>query len=543
MSHPSEQRRTFAIISHPDAGKTTLTEKLLLYGGAVHQAGAVKSRKSQRAATSDWMEIEKKRGISVTSSVLMFQRNGVHYNLLDTPGHQDFSEDTYRTLTAADCAIMLIDAAKGVEAQTRKLFDVCRKRGTPIVTFVNKLDRPARDQFNLMSEVEEVLGIHTTPRTWPIGSGDLFKGVYDLANKAVLLFENTSRGTFRAPVAVKSLQDPSLADLIGEEAAETLRAEVELLEGAGEPYERTKFLRGQQTPVYCGSALTNFGIEPFLDSFVDLCPAPGPQLAGDVIVQPTDDRFSGFIFKVQANMDPAHRDRIAFLRVCSGKFESDIEVHHYRLGKDIRLKRPQGFFGQEREAIDEAWAGDVIGLFDPGIFRIGDTLSTKGPLCFETVPRFSPEHFARLRLLESHETQAAAEGHRAAGGGGHGPDLHREGPREGPHPRRGGPTAVRGAHLPARARVRGQGGHRDAALPVRALGRRTEGARGADGQAHSDGGARRGRAAGGPDAQRVGAQRGHAGQHELDLQRDRADSCWRRLRPSDAARQECVSCP
>ncbi len=400
MSHPSEQRRTFAIISHPDAGKTTLTEKLLLYGGAVHQAGAVKSRKAQRAATSDWMEIEKKRGISVSSSVLNFKRNGIHYNLLDTPGHQDFSEDTYRTLTAADCAIMLIDAAKGVETQTRKLFDVCRKRGTPIVTFVNKLDRPARDQFNLMSEVEEVLGIHTTPRTWPIGSGDLFKGVYDLANKAVLLFENTSRGTFRAPVAVKSLDDPSLAELIGEDAAATLRAEVELLEGAGELYDRAKFLRGQQTPVFCGSALTNFGIEPFLDAFVDLCPAPGPQLAGDVIVQPTDERFSGFIFKVQANMDPAHRDRIAFMRVCSGKFESDLEVHHYRLGKNIRLKRPQGFFGQEREVIDEAWAGDVIGLFDPGIFRIGDTLSTKGPLCFETVPRFSPEHFARLRLLD-----------------------------------------------------------------------------------------------------------------------------------------------
>ncbi len=400
MPHPSELRRTFAIISHPDAGKTTLTEKLLLYGGAVHQAGAVKSRKAQRAATSDWMEIEKKRGISVTSSVLQFRRAGIYYNLLDTPGHQDFSEDTYRTLTAADCAIMLIDAAKGVEAQTRKLFEVCRKRGTPIVTFVNKLDRPARDPFALMSEVEEVLGIHTTPRTWPIGSGDLFKGVYDLAQRAVLLFEHANRGTFRAPVAVTGLHDAKLAELIGEEATQTLRDEVELLEGAGEPYERERFLAGQQTPVFFGSALTNFGIEPFLDAFVDLCPRPGPQLAGDVIVNPTDERFSGFIFKVQANMDPAHRDRIAFLRVCSGKFESDLEVQHFRLGKSIRLKRPQGFFGQEREAIDEAWAGDVIGLFDPGLYRIGDTLSTGGPLSFETVPRFSPEHFARLRLLD-----------------------------------------------------------------------------------------------------------------------------------------------
>jgi peptide chain release factor 3 len=400
MGHPSEQRRTFAIISHPDAGKTTLTEKLLLYGGAVHQAGAVKSRKAQRAATSDWMEIEKKRGISVTSSVLQFKRGDIYYNLLDTPGHQDFSEDTYRTLTAADCAIMLIDAAKGVETQTRKLFDVCRKRGTPIVTFVNKLDRPARDSFALMSEVEEVLGIHTTPRTWPIGSGDLFKGVYDLEQRAVLLFENVGRGSFRAPVAVKSLDDPSLAELIGQDAADTLRTEVELLEGAGEPYASRKFLQGKQTPVYFGSALTNFGVEPFLDSFAALCPMPGPQLAGDVLVEPTDARFSGFVFKIQANMDPAHRDRIAFVRVCSGQFSSDMEVHHYRLNKEIRLKRPQGFFGQEREAIDEAWAGDVIGLFDPGLFRIGDTLSTGGPLCFDSVPRFSPEHFARLRLLD-----------------------------------------------------------------------------------------------------------------------------------------------
>ena len=270
MSHPSELRRTFAIISHPDAGKTTLTEKLLLYGGAVHQAGAVKSRKSTRAATSDWMDIERKRGISVSSSVLQFKRGDIYYNLLDTPGHQDFSEDTYRTLTAADCAIMLIDAAKGVETQTRKLFDVCRKRGTPIVTFVNKLDRPARDSFALMSEVEEVLGIHTTPRTWPIGSGDRFKGVYDLEQKAVLLFEAKGRGSFRAPVSVQSLHDPKLSDLIGEAAAQELRDEVELLEGAGEPYEQARFLRGQQTPVFFGSALTNFGIEPFLDAFASL---------------------------------------------------------------------------------------------------------------------------------------------------------------------------------------------------------------------------------------------------------------------------------
>lgn len=400
MAHPSDSRRTFAIISHPDAGKTTLTEKLLLYGGAVHAAGNVKARRAQRAATSDWMDLEKKRGISVTSSVLQFAREGVFYNLLDTPGHQDFSEDTYRTLMAADCAIMLIDAAKGVEAQTRKLFDVCRRRGTPIVTFVNKLDRPAQDSFSLMSEVEEVLGIHTTPRTWNIGSGDLFKGVYDLQKRAVLLFENDSKGAFRAPVNVKGLEDPSLNDLIGEDAAQTLRDEVELLEGAGDPYDRDKFLAGQQTPVFFGSALTNFGIEPFLDAFVDLCPKPGPVAAGDVTIDPHDERFSGFVFKVQANMDPSHRDRIAFMRIVSGTFRSDMQVHHFRMGKKIRLKRPQGFFGQDRQAIDEGHGGDIIGLYDPGMFRIGDTLSTGGPVSFDTVPRFSPEHFARLELKD-----------------------------------------------------------------------------------------------------------------------------------------------
>jgi peptide chain release factor 3 len=400
MTHPSENRRTFAIISHPDAGKTTLTEKLLLYGGAIHMAGAVKSRKARRAATSDWMEIEKKRGISVTSSVLAFKFEGIHYNLLDTPGHQDFSEDTYRTLTAADCAIMLIDAAKGVEPQTRKLFHVCRMRGTPIVTFVNKLDRPARDPFELMSEVEEVLGLHTVPFTWPVGDGDRFQGVFVREDSSVLRFERTAENATRAPVETKGLADPELDALLGDEPVSKLRDEIELLDGAGDPFRMEAFLAGEQTPVFFGSALTSFGVEPFLRVFRDLCPKPGPRAAGDEVMSPEDERFSCFVFKVQANMDPSHRDRIAFARVCSGKFEGGMRVHHSRLGKEIRLNRAEQFFAQDRETIMEAWAGDIVGLYDPGLFRIGDTLSSGGPLSFDAVPRFSPEHFGRIALLD-----------------------------------------------------------------------------------------------------------------------------------------------
>lgn len=401
--HPSQRRRTFAIISHPDAGKTTLTEKLLLYGGAIHMAGAVKSRKTQRAATSDWMELERKRGISITSSVLQFEYDDIHWNLLDTPGHQDFSEDTYRTLTAADCAIMLIDAAKGVEAQTRKLFHVCRLRGIPIVTFVNKMDRPGRDPFSLMSEVEDVLGLHTVPFTWPVGSGDRFQGVYDLRQRSVLRFERdgaVSAGR-RALVQVKGIDDADLAALLGAEPAQTLHDEVSLLEGAGESFELANFLAGQVTPVFFGSALTNFGVEPFLRAFKALCPPPSArQAAGGVPIEPQDERFSAFIFKVQANMDPAHRDRVAFARICSGRFEAGLKVVHARLGKTLRLNRAEQFFAQEREAVAEAWAGDIVGLFDPGLFRIGDTLSSTAGVRFDAVPRFSPEHFARLRLLD-----------------------------------------------------------------------------------------------------------------------------------------------
>jgi peptide chain release factor 3 len=396
-----QRRRTFAIISHPDAGKTTLTEKLLLYGGAIHTAGAVHARKQQRAVTSDWMELERKRGISITSSVLQFEYGGIRYNLLDTPGHQDFSEDTYRTLTAADCAIMLIDAAKGVEAQTKKLFHVCRMRGTPIVTFVNKLDRPARDAFGLMSEIEETLGMKTVPRTWPIGSGDLFKGVYDLDQKSVLTFDRTAKNASRVPMQMRGLDDPQIDEIAGEQLAADLRGEVELLSGAGDSFDRERFLSGDISPVFFGSALTNFGVEPFLEAFKDICPAPGPRATSVGMVEPGDDRFTAFVFKVQANMDPNHRDRIAFMRICSGKFESGMRVHHYRLGKEIRLARAEQLFAQERTTVHEAWPGDVVGLHDPGLFRIGDTLSTGSPpVTFDSVPRFSPEHFARATLLD-----------------------------------------------------------------------------------------------------------------------------------------------
>ncbi|MGE0786290.1 MAG: peptide chain release factor 3 [Sandaracinaceae bacterium] len=400
MAAEYEKRRTFAIISHPDAGKTTLTEKLLLYGGAIHSAGAVKARRAQRSATSDWMELEKKRGISVTSSVLQFDHGGIRYNLLDTPGHQDFSEDTYRTLTAADCAIMLIDAAKGVEEQTKKLFHVCRMRGTPIVTFVNKLDRPARDPFNLLSEVEEVLGLKTVPITWPVGSGDLFQGVYDMAAKRVLTFERTAKNASKAPTAVSGIDDPKLDALLGKEQTEELRGAVELLEGAGDTYSKDRFLSGEISPVFFGSALTNFGVEPFLEDFADMCPPPGPRETSAGVVSPGDDRFTGFVFKVQANMDPSHRDRIAFMRICSGKFEGGMRVQHYRLGKEIRLARAEQLFADERKTVTEAWAGDVVGLHDPGLYRIGDTLASGTALAFDAVPRFSPEHFARLAIRD-----------------------------------------------------------------------------------------------------------------------------------------------
>ncbi|MFL5760306.1 MAG: peptide chain release factor 3 [Thermomicrobiales bacterium] len=391
------RRRTFAIISHPDAGKTTLTEKLLLYGGAVNLAGAVTARRNQRHAASDWMDLERERGISISSTVLSFQYGGRQLNLLDTPGHQDFSEDTYRTLTAVDSAVMVLDAARGIEPQTLKLFEVCRMRRTPIFTFMNKLDRPAKHPLDLLDEIERVLGIQTYALNWPIGDGVDFRGVYDRATHSVHLFERTQHGAKRAPVHIAGLGDPNLAALLGAERASRLREEVELLELAGAAFDQERVLSGDLTPVCFGSALTNFGVELFLNSFVAHAPEPGPREASGRAIRPDDAAFSGFVFKIQANMDPRHRDRVAFLRVCSGKFTRDMEVWHPRLKRKMRLASPLRLFGQEREVVEEAFAGDVIGLINPGAFAIGDSVSEGDIGQFAPLPRFQPEHFALLR--------------------------------------------------------------------------------------------------------------------------------------------------
>jgi len=395
------RRRTFAIISHPDAGKTTLTEKFLLYGGAIAQAGAVKGKKNSRAAVSDWMEIEKQRGISVTSSVMQFQYEGFCINILDTPGHQDFSEDTYRTLMAADSAVMVIDAAKGVEAQTRKLFKVCVLRDIPIFTFINKMDREARNPFELCEEIEKELGIETYPVNWPIGCGKEFKGVYDRARRRIVHF--TSHGGSKAATAAQvSLDDPQLDDLIGAPLHQRLADEIELLDGAACEFDLERVRHGKLSPVFFGSALTNFGVEPFLEDFLRMTPPPLPRLAGDTVVDSFDDHFTAFVFKIQANMNKAHRDRIAFLRVCSGRFDKDKEVYHLQGGKKIKLSQPQQLMASEREIIEEAYAGDIIGVFDPGIFSIGDTLCAPGEkIQFDPIPTFAPEHFSRVRPLDT----------------------------------------------------------------------------------------------------------------------------------------------
>ena len=395
------RRRTFAIISHPDAGKTTLTEKFLLYGGAIAQAGVVKGKKNARAATSDWMEIEKQRGISVTSSVMQFQYEGFCINILDTPGHQDFSEDTYRTLMAADSAVMVIDAAKGVEAQTRKLFKVCAQRDIPIFTFINKMDREARDPFELCEELEKELGIETYPVNWPIGCGKDFQGVYDRGSKKIIHF-TSSGGSKAATAAEVELGDPNLDGLIGPGLHRQLTDEIELLDGAAAGFDLDRVRHGKLSPVFFGSALTNFGVEPFLEHFLRMTTPPLPRRAGDLVVDSLDDDFSGFVFKIQANMNKAHRDRIAFLRIVSGKFEADKEVYHVQGGKKLRLSRPQQLMAAEREIIEEAYAGDIIGVFDPGIFSIGDTLCTPGKkFRFDPIPTFAPEHFRRVRPLDT----------------------------------------------------------------------------------------------------------------------------------------------
>jgi peptide chain release factor 3 len=393
-----EHRRNFAIISHPDAGKTTLTEKLLLYGGAIHEAGAVKARRDQRKATSDWMEMEKQRGISITSTVLQFEYQGFQVNLLDTPGHQDFSEDTYRTLAAADNAVMLIDAAKGLEPQTRKLFEVCKMRELPIFTFVNKLDRPGREPLELLDEIEQELGLQTYAVNWPIGTGDRFKGVFDRHQQKVHLFERTAHGSREATDTVMDLHDPRLKEILDKELFEQLHSDLELLDGVASDLDLEAIHAGYMTPVFFGSAMTNFGVELFLHYFLEYALKPGNRNSNIGSIEPSYPEFSGFVFKLQANMDPKHRDRVAFIRVCTGKFEKDMTVSHARTGKTVRLSRPQKLFAQDRESIEEAYPGDVIGLNNPGVFAIGDTIYTgMKKLEYEGIPCFSPELFSFLR--------------------------------------------------------------------------------------------------------------------------------------------------
>ncbi len=392
-----EGRRNFAIISHPDAGKTTLTEKLLLYGGAIHEAGAVKARRSQRHATSDWMEMEQQRGISITSTVLQFDYDGYQINLLDTPGHQDFSEDTYRTLAAADNAVMLIDAAKGLEPQTRKLFEVCQLRSLPIFTFVNKLDRPGREALELIDEIEQELGLKTYVVNWPIGMGDRFKGVYDRRRQEVHLFERSLHGKKVAQEIVLKLGDPQIEATLEPDLYQQLLEEIELLEELGSELDLDQVHAGKMAPVFFGSAMTNFGVELFLEAFLDYALKPIAYNSTLGKIEPTYESFTGFVFKLQANMDPKHRDRVAFVRVCSGKFEKDMTVQHTRTGKSIRLSRPQKLFAQGRESIIDAYPGDVIGLNNPGMFAIGDTIFQGKKLEYDGIPCFSPELFAYLR--------------------------------------------------------------------------------------------------------------------------------------------------
>ena len=415
MGNYAEQinkRRTFAIISHPDAGKTTLTEKFLLYGGAINLAGSVKGKATARHAVSDWMEIEKERGISVTSSVLQFEYDGFCINILDTPGHQDFSEDTYRTLMAADSAVMVIDASKGVEAQTRKLFKVCVMRHIPIFTFINKMDRDANDTFELLDEIEKELGIATCPINWPIGSGKRFKGVYERASRSVITYADTEKGTkeghaTRIPIG----EDALLTEQIGEEQKELLMEEIELLDGASAEYDLDLIQAGELTPVFFGSALTNFGVEIFLQHFLQMTTTPLPRKADIGLIDPVEHEFSAFVFKIQANMNKAHRDRVAFMRICSGRFDAGAEVKHVQGGKVMRLSQPQQIMADERKILNEAFAGDIIGVFDPGIFSIGDTICMpKEQFAYEGIPTFAPEHFARVRQIDTMKRKQFVKG-------------------------------------------------------------------------------------------------------------------------------------
>ena len=406
-----EKRRTFAIISHPDAGKTTLTEKFLLYGGAINLAGSVKGKATARHAVSDWMEIEKERGISVTSSVLQFHYDDYCINILDTPGHQDFSEDTYRTLMAADSAVMVIDGSKGVEAQTRKLFKVCVMRHIPIFTFINKMDRDANDTFELLDEIEKELGIATCPINWPIGSGKNFRGVYDRNTRKVLTFSDTQKGTKEGVEEEISVDDSRLDEVISQEQKEQLLEEIELLDGASAEFDQEQVSQGKLSPVFFGSALTNFGVETFLKHFLKMTTSPLPKLADCGVVDPMEEDFSAFVFKIQANMNKNHRDRIAFMRICSGKFEASREVYHVQGEKKMRLSQPQQLMAQDRHVVEEAYAGDIIGVFDPGIFSIGDTVCAPGKkFAYEGIPTFAPEHFARVRQMDTMKRKQFVKG-------------------------------------------------------------------------------------------------------------------------------------
>ncbi|MCR5209524.1 MAG: peptide chain release factor 3 [Lachnospiraceae bacterium] len=407
------RRRTFAIISHPDAGKTTLTEKFLLYGGAINLAGSVKGKATARHAVSDWMEIEKERGISVTSSVLQFEYDGYCINILDTPGHQDFSEDTYRTLMAADSAVMVIDASKGVEPQTRKLFKVCGMRGIPIFTFINKLDRDAKDTLDLLDDIEKELGIETVPMNWPIGSGKAFKGIYEREERDIVTYSDTEKGTKEGEEHRIAWDDNEAAvkEAIGDEFYEKLNEDIELMDMAGASFDLDMVRAGKLTPVFFGSALTNFGVEIFLKHFLKMTTTPLPRKSMDSTVDPVERDFSAFVFKIQANMNKAHRDRIAFMRICSGKFEADREVKHVQGGRTMRLLQPQQLMADERKILDEAYAGDIIGVFDPGVFSIGDTIcAPKEDVRYEGIPTFAPEHFARVRQVDTMKRKQFVKG-------------------------------------------------------------------------------------------------------------------------------------
>ena len=410
LTQQIEKRRTFAIISHPDAGKTTLTEKLLLYGGAINLAGSVKGKKTARHAVSDWMEIEKQRGISVTSSVLQFKYNGYCINILDTPGHQDFSEDTYRTLMAADSAVMVIDASKGVENQTRKLFKVCVMRHIPIITFINKMDRDAKSPFDLLEDIENVLGINTCPMNWPIGSGKEFRGVYDRKEEKILAF-TANNGQHEVEKEEISLDDPDLDSKLFYGQKDQLFEDIELIDGAGNDFDLDLVRKGELTPVFFGSALTNFGVEPFLQQFLELTTGPLPREADGKMIEPDSDVFSAFVFKIQANMNKAHRDRVAFMRICSGRFDKDMDVWHVQGERKIKISQPQQIMAQEREIVEEAFAGDIIGVFDPGIFSIGDTIVSPGQkFAFKGIPTFAPEHFALVRQKDTMKRKQFVKG-------------------------------------------------------------------------------------------------------------------------------------